>query len=149
MSELKTRLTEDVKSAMRAGDKQRLGTLRLAMAALKQREVDDRVELDDAAIIAIIEKMLKQRRDSVEQFQKAGRDDLVAQEEAEIEVLSTYMPQQLSAEEVAAAVAAAAESVGATSMQDMGKVMGRLKGELQGRADMGTVSQLVRAHLTG
>lgn len=149
MSELKARLQDDVKAAMRAGDKQRLGTLRLAMAAIKQREVDDRVELDDAAILAILEKMLKQRRDSIEQFEKAGRDDLVAQETAEVEVLSSYMPEQLSEAELAQAVEQAVTSLGAASMQDMGKVMGQLKGELSGRADMAQVSQLVRAKLTG
>ena len=149
MSELKARLQEDVKAAMRAGDKQRLSTLRLAMAALKQREVDDRVELDDAAILAILEKMLKQRRDSIEQFEKAGRDDLVAQETAEVEVLSSYMPEQLSDAELAQVVDATITSLGASSMQDMGKVMGQLKGELSGRADMAQVSQLVRAKLSG
>lgn len=147
MSELKARLQEDVKAAMRAGDKQRLSTLRLAMAALKQREVDDRVELDDAAILAILEKMLKQRRDSIEQFEKAGRDDLVAQESAEIDVLSAYMPRQLDEAELQQAVDSAIDALGAGSMQDMGKVMGRLKGELSGKADMAKVSQLVRARL--
>lgn len=149
MSELKARLQEDVKAAMRAGEKQRLSTLRLAMAAIKQREVDDRVELDDAAILAILEKMLKQRRDSIEQFEKAGRDDLVAQETAEVEVLTAYMPRQLDEAELAQAVDATITSLGASSMQDMGKVMGQLKGELSGRADMAQVSQLVRARLSG
>ena len=148
MSDLKARLAEDVKGAMRSGDKQRLGTLRLAMAALKQREVDERIELDDAAVLSVLEKMLKQRRDSVEQFEKAGRDDLVAQETAEIAVLSAYMPRQLTDEELVDAVAASIAELEASSMKDMGKVMGQLKGRLQGQADMGKVSQLVRARLT-
>ena len=144
---LKDQITEDMKSAMRAKETARLGTIRLLLAAIKQREVDDRVVLDDAAIISTIEKMIKQRKDSVSQFEKAGRDDLVAVESAEMIILQAYLPAQMSDAEVQAAVAAAVASTGAAGPQDMGKVIGVLKGQLAGKADMGKVSGLVKAAL--
>ncbi|MBU3670420.1 MAG: GatB/YqeY domain-containing protein [Polynucleobacter sp.] len=144
---LKDQITEDMKSAMRAKETARLGTIRLLLAAIKQREVDDRVVLDDAAIISTIEKMIKQRKDSISQFEKAGRDDLVAVESAEMIVLQAYLPAQMSDAEVQAAVAAAVASTGAVGPQDMGKVIGVLKGQLAGKADMGKVSGLVKAAL--
>lgn len=144
---LKQQINEDMKSAMRAKKMARLGTIRLLLAAMKQREVDERVELDDAAIVGVIEKMLKQRRDSISQYQAAGRQDLVAVEQAEVEVLQGYMPQQLGDDEVAAAVAEAIAAVGAAGPQDMGKAMGVLKSKLAGRADMGKVSAQLKAQL--
>ena len=146
---LKIRITEDMKAAMKAKDAQRLGTVRLLLSAMKQREVDERIELADADILAILEKMLKQRRDSIAQYEAGGRQDLVAVEKFEISVLSGYMPQQLSAEEVAAAVAEAITAAGATGPQDMGKVMAVLKPKLAGKADIGAVSALVKAKLAG
>ena len=144
---LKDQITEDMKNAMRAKETARLGAIRLLLAAIKQREVDDRVVLDDAAVIAIIEKMMKQRKDSISQFEKANRDDLVAIEAAEMTILQAYLPAQMSDNEVEAAVAAAVASTGATGPQDMGKVIGTLKGQLAGKADMGKVSALVKAAL--
>ena len=144
---LKDQITEDMKSAMRAKEVARLGTIRLLLAAIKQREVDERIVLDDAAVIATIEKMIKQRKDSISQFEKAQRDDLVAIEAAEMEVLQVYLPAQLSDAEVAAAVTAAVAATGATGPQDMGKVIGALKARLAGKADMGKVSGLVKAAL--
>jgi len=144
---LKDQITEDMKSAMRAKEVARLGTIRLLLAAIKQREVDERIVLDDAAVIATIEKMIKQRKDSISQFEKAQRDDLVAIEAAEMEVLQVYLPAQLSDAEVAAAVSAAVAATGATGPQDMGKVIGALKAQLAGKADMGKVSGLVKAAL--
>ncbi len=144
---LKDQITEDMKNAMRAKDTARLGAIRLLLAAIKQREVDDRVVLDDAAVIAIIEKMMKQRKDSISQFEKANRDDLVAIEAAEMTILQAYLPAQMSDNEVEAAVAAAVAATGATGPQDMGKVIGALKGQLAGKADMGKVSALVKAAL--
>ncbi len=144
---LKDQITEDMKSAMRAKEVARLGTIRLLLAAIKQREVDERIVLDDAAVIATIEKMIKQRKDSISQFEKAQRDDLVAIEAAEMEVLQVYLPAQLSDAEVAAAVTAAVVATGATGPQDMGKVIGALKAQLAGKADMGKVSGLVKAAL--
>ena len=144
---LKDQITEDMKSAMRAKETARLGTIRLLLAAIKQREVDDRIVLDDATIISTIEKMIKQRKDSISQFEKAGRDDLVAVETAEMVILQTYLPAQMSDEEVQAAVAAAVAATGAAGPQDMGKVIGVLKGQLAGKADMGKVSGLVKAAL--
>ena len=144
---LKDQITEDMKNAMRAKDTARLGAIRLLLAAIKQREVDDRVVLDDAAVIAIIEKMLKQRKDSISQFEKANRDDLVAIEAAEMLILQAYLPAQMSDAEVEAAVAAAVASTGAAGPQDMGKVIGALKSQLAGKADMGKVSALVKAAL--
>ncbi|MEN9379735.1 MAG: hypothetical protein RJB15_1428 [Pseudomonadota bacterium] len=144
---LKDQITEDMKSAMRAKETARLGTIRLLLAAIKQREVDDRIVLDDAAVIATVEKMIKQRKDSISQFEKAGRDDLVAVESAEMTILQAYLPAQMSDAEVQAAVAAAIASTGAAGPQDMGKVIGALKAQLAGKADMGKVSGLVKAAL--
>ena len=144
---LKDQITEDMKNAMRAKETARLGAIRLLLAAIKQREVDDRIVLDDAAVIAIIEKMMKQRKDSISQFEKANRDDLVAIEVAEMTILKAYLPAQMSDAEVEAAVAAVVASTGATGPQDMGKVIGALKGRLAGKADMGKVSALVKAAL--
>jgi len=146
---LKARITDDMKAAMRAKDTARLGTIRLLLAAIKQKEVDDRTELDDAAVSSIVEKLIKQRKDSISQFQAAGRDDLVAAEQAELVVLQAYLPEQLSAAEVEAAVVAAIAESGAASAKDMGKVMGLLKPRLAGRADMGQVSALIKAQLAG
>jgi uncharacterized protein YqeY len=144
---LKEQITEDMKSAMRAKEAERLGTIRLLLAAIKQREVDERISVDDAAIIAIIEKLIKQRKDSIEQFQKAGRTDLVDQESKELAILQAYMPAQLSAAEVQAAIQKTISSLGAAGPQDMGKVIGALKAQLAGKADMGMVSGLVKAAL--
>jgi len=146
---LKLRITDDMKAAMRAKETARLGTIRLLLAAIKQKEVDERIELDDAAVCSIVEKLIKQRKDSISQFQAAGRDDLVTAEQAELAVLQTYLPKQLSAAEVEAAVLAAISESGAASARDMGKVMGLLKSRLGGRADMGQVSALIRARLAG
>jgi hypothetical protein len=146
---LKAQITEDMKAAMRAKDTLRLGTIRLLLAAIKQKEVDERVELDDAAVSSIVEKLIKQRKDSISQFRTAGRDDLVAAEEAELSVLQAYLPEQLSGAEVEAAVTAAIAESGASTAKDMGKVMGLLKPRLAGRADMGQVSALIKARLAG
>jgi uncharacterized protein YqeY len=146
---LKARVTDDMKNAMRAKDTARLGTIRLLLAAVKQREVDERIELDDAAVSSIVEKLIKQRKDSISQFQAAGRDDLVALEQAELLVLQDYLPEQLSSAEVEAAVVAAIAESGAASAKDMGKVMGLLKSRLAGRADMGQVSALIKTRLAG
>ncbi len=156
---LKSRVTDDMKTAMRgrtnpdealrARDAARLGTIRLLLAAIKQREVDERIELDDAAVSTVVEKLIKQRKDSIIQFRAAGRDDLVAAEEAELAVLQAYLPEQLSPVEVEAAVAAAIAETGAASAKDMGKVMGLLKPRLAGRADMGQVSALIKNRLAG
>ncbi|MGA9162831.1 MAG: GatB/YqeY domain-containing protein [Thiobacillus sp.] len=146
---LKLRVTDDMKSAMRAKDSARLGTIRLLLAAIKQKEVDERIELDDASVSSIVEKLIKQRKDSISQFQAAGRDDLVAAEQAELVVLQAYLPEQLSAAEVEAAVVAAIAESGAASAKDMGKVMGLLKSRLAGRADMGQVSALIKTRLAG
>jgi hypothetical protein len=146
---LRARVQDDVKAAMKAKDAPRLGTLRLLSAAIKQREVDERIELDDAQVVAVLEKMIKQRRESVSQYQAGGRQDLADQETFEIGILSAYLPQQLSNGEIAAEVAAAIASTGAAGPADMGKVMGALKGRLAGRADMGKVSAAVKARLSG
>ncbi|HEX5675124.1 MAG TPA: GatB/YqeY domain-containing protein [Azonexus sp.] len=146
---LKLRVTDDMKAAMRAKETARLGTIRLLLAAIKQKEVDERIELDDAAVSSIVEKLIKQRKDSISQFQAAGRDDLVAAEQAELVVLQAYLPEQLSAAEVEAAVVAAIAESSAASAKDMGKVMGLLKPRLAGRADMGQVSALIKARLAG
>ncbi|QLQ03735.1 MAG: GatB/YqeY domain-containing protein [Thiobacillus sp.] len=146
---LKARITDDMKTAIRAKEMARLGTIRLLLAAIKQREVDERIELDDAAVSSIVEKLIKQRKDSISQFQVAGRDDLVAAEQAELVVLQAYLPEQLSAAEVEAAVATAIAESGASSAKDMGKVMGLLKPRLAGRADMGQVSALIKVRLAG
>ena len=145
---LKQQITEDMKSAMRAKETARLGAIRLLLAAMKQREVDERIELTDADVVAIIEKMLKQRRDSISQYKAANRQDLVDVEEFEVTVLQTYMPQQLSEAEIASAIAEAIAATGAAGPQDMGKVMGVVKPKLAGRADMGKVSGLIKAQLT-
>jgi uncharacterized protein YqeY len=143
---LKIRIQEDMKSAMKARETERLGTIRLLMAAIKQREVDERIELDDVAITAVIEKMLKQRKDSIEQYEAAQRQDLADKEKAEVVVLKEYMPQALSAEEIAAAIDAVLAAHGAT-VSAMGKIMADLKVQLAGRADMAEVSKLVKAKL--
>jgi uncharacterized protein YqeY len=145
---LKVRISDDMKAAMRARETERLGTIRLLLAAIKQREVDDRVELDDAALTAVVDKMIKQRKDSIAQFEAAGRTDLVDKEKAELDVLAAYMPAQLSDAEVAAEVQAAVAQVGAAGPQDMGKVMGVLKPKLAGKADMTAVSAQVKAALS-
>ena len=142
---LLAKIQEDVKAAMRSKDKERLQTLRLITAAVKQKEVDERIEIDDAGLLAVLEKMLKQRKDSIEQFDKAGRDDLSSKEKAEVLVIQEYMPEQMSEAEVAAIVDAAVASTGAESMKDMGKVMGQVKPQVAGKADMGLVSKLVKA----
>jgi uncharacterized protein YqeY len=146
---LKQRVQEDMKSAMRAKDAARLLVIRLLLAALKQKEVDERLELSDADVLGVIEKMLKQRRESIAQYEKAARQDLADQEKFEIGVLGGYLPQQMSEAEVAQAVAAAASEAGAGGLKDMGKVMALLKSRLAGRADMGKVSALVKAKLGG
>ena len=146
---LKEKITEDMKTAMRAKETARLGTVRLLLSALKQKEVDERVELTDADVLSIIEKMLKQRRESIAQYEKAARTDLADVEKAEIAVLSAYLPQQMSDGEVAEAVLAAIKESGAAGPKDMGKVMGLLKSRLAGRTDMGRLSGLVKAKLVG
>ncbi len=146
---LKLRLFEDMKAAMKSGDKRRLGVIRLANAAIKQREVDERIELDDTQVLSALEKMLKQRRDSVSQFQAAGRTDLADQETYEIGVIQDYMPAQMSAAEVDAAIAAAITESGASGPKDMGKVMGLVKSKVAGRTDMGKLSELVKNKLAG
>lgn len=144
---LKAQITEDMKTAMRAREPVRLAAIRLLLAAIKQREVDERIELDDAGVLAVIDKMLKQRRDSISQYEAAGRTDLADVEKFEVAVLTGYMPQALSQAEIEAAVAAAVAASGAKGMQDMGKVMAELRPKLAGRADMGQVSALVKAAL--
>jgi len=144
---LKGQITEDMKSAMKAGDKDRLKVVRLILAAIKQIEVDTRQELDEAAGLAVLTKMVKQRRDSVEQFEKGDREDLAAIERAEIVVIDTYLPEQLSAEELASVVDEAIKTSGAESIRDMGKVMGQVKAKAAGRADMGAVSATVKERL--
>ena len=146
---LKETITEDMKSAMRAKDSERLGTIRLLTAAMKQKEVDDRVELDDAMVVAIVDKLIKQRKDSVAAYQSAQRPDLADIETAEMAVLEVYLPKRLSAEEIQAEVAAIVAELGATGAGDMGKVMGAVKTRLAGKADMGLVSAAVKAALAG
>jgi uncharacterized protein YqeY len=146
---LKTRISEDMKTAIRAKEAPRLATIRLLLAAMKQREVDERVELSDADIVAIIDKMIKQRRESIAQFEKGGRQDLAETERFEIGVLQTYMPAALSESEINTEIGAAIQSTGAKAMADMGKVMAVLKTKLAGKADMAKVSGLVKAKLTG
>jgi uncharacterized protein YqeY len=145
---LKDRITEDMKAAMRAKDSQRLSAVRLLLAAMKQKEVDERVELADADVLSIIDKMVKQRRESIAQYEKAARADLAAQEQFEIGVLSAYLPQQMTEAEVEAAVAAAIAESGAASVKDMGKAMALLKPRLAGKADMGKVSALLKSRLS-
>lgn len=148
-SVLKQQLTDDMKTAMRAKDKQRLGVVRLVLAAIKQREVDERIELDDAQVLAVLDKMVKQRRDSFTQFTDAGRQDLADQENFELGVLQEYLPAALSEAEIDALITAAIESTGAASMKEMGKVMGVLKPQVQGRADVGEVSKRIKSLLAG
>jgi uncharacterized protein len=145
---LKTKISDDMKSAMRAKETARLGAIRLLLAAIKQREVDERIDLSDADVITIIEKMNKQRRDSITQYEAAGRQELADVEKFEMSVLAEYMPQQMSDAEIAQAVTAAVTAAGAASAQDMGKVMAIVKPQLAGRADMGKVSALIKAQLT-
>lgn len=147
MSELKQQLTADMKQAMRDKDKPRLGVVRLALAAIKQREVDERVELDDTQVLAVLDKMVKQCRDSVRQFEEAGRQDLADQESFEITVLQTYLPEALGDNELDALIDEAIAASGASSMKEMGKAMGILKPKVQGRADMGAVSAKLKARL--
>ncbi len=145
---LKERITEDMKAAMRAKEAARLLTIRGLLAAMKQKEVDERIELDDAAVIGILDKLIKQRKDSITQFGAGGRTDLVDKETAELQVLEAYLPQRMSAEEIAAAVAAIVAELGATGPGDMGKVMGAVKAKLAGKADMGQVSAAVKQALS-
>ena len=146
---LKEQITEDMKTAMRAKDVERLGTVRLLLAAIKQKEVDERVVVDDVAVVAIVDKLIKQRKDSIEAFQKAARTDLADKEAAEMKILQAYLPARMSAEEVSAAVKAIVIELGATGPGDMGKVMGAVKTQLAGKADMGQVSAAVKAALAG
>ena len=146
---LKERITEDMKAAMRASEKERLLTIRMVQAAIKQREVDERVMLDDTQVIAVVEKMVKQRRESIVAFEQGGRADLADKEKAEIALLQVYLPTQLSAAEVDALIKEAIATTGATSMKDMGKVMGAVKAKAAGRADMGAVSASIKAALSG
>jgi len=148
MSQLKKRITDDMKLAMKAKDKQALKAVRMILGAIKQKEVDDRIELDDTQVMAVIQKMVKQRKDSISQFSDAGRTDLVDVEEAELVIINSYMPEQLSDGEVAIAVEKAITDSGADSMKDMGKLMGILKGQLDGKADMGQVSSLIKEKLS-
>lgn len=144
---LRDRITEDMKSAMRAGEKERLGTIRLALAAIKQREVDERITLDDPQVLSVLEKMVKQRREAITQFASGGRADLVARETAEIGVLQGYLPEQMSAAELDALITEAIAATGATSVKDMGKVMAAVKPKAQGRADMGALSARIKQKL--
>ena len=146
---LKERITEDMKAAMRASEKERLSTIRMAQAAIKQREVDERITLDDAQVIAVLEKMVKQRKESIAQFEQGGRTDLADRERKEIELLQAYLPAQLSAAEIDALIRDAIAATGASSMKDMGKVMGAVKAKAAGRADMGAVSARIKAALGG
>jgi len=148
MSQLKKRITDDMKSAMKAKDKQTLKAVRMILGAIKQKEVDDRIELDDTQVLTVIQKMVKQRKDSISQFSDAGRTDLVEVEEAELVVINSYMPEQLGDKEIAAAVDQAITDSGADSMKDMGKLMGMLKVQLDGKADMGLVSRLIKDKLS-
>ena len=146
---LKARITEDMKAAMRSGEKDRLSCIRMLQAGIKQREVDERIELDDTQVLAVIDKMIKQRKESVAQFQAGNRADLVAKESAEIDVLSGYLPAQLGAAELDAMIKDAIAATGAASMKDMGKVMGILKPKVQGRTDMGALSARIKSALGG
>ena len=146
---LKQRIQDDMKTAMKAGDKPRLGTVRLILAAVKQREVDERIELDDTQVLAVLDKMVKQRRDSVAQYAAAGREDLAAVERFEIEVCQSYLPQPLAEAEIGALIEAAMAATGAAGMKDMSRVMAQLKPQIQGRADMGAVSALIKQLLGG
>ena len=145
---LKDRITEDMKGAMRAGEKERLGTIRLALAAIKQREVDERITLDDGQVLAVLEKMIKQRKESIAQFESGGRADLVAKEQAELAILQVYLPAQMSEAEIDALITEAVAATGASSIKDMGKVMGIVKAKAQGKADMGAVSARIKQKLS-
>ena len=145
---LKAQIIDDMKAAMKGGEKVRLGVIRLITAAIKQREVDERIELDDEQVLIVLDKMVKQRRDSIQQYTDAGREDLAAIEEAEVEIIKAYLPAALSEDEIAAIVEAAIAQTGATSMADMGKVMGIVKPQVQGRGDMGAVSGIVKQKLS-
>jgi uncharacterized protein YqeY len=145
---LKDRIQEDMKTAMRSGDKDRLGTIRLIMAAVKQREVDERITLDDVQLLGVLEKMGKQRRESIAQFQAGGRADLVAKENAELDIINAYLPAQLGEAELDALISQAISETGAASIKDMGKVMGLIKSRAQGRADMSTVGARIKARLS-
>jgi uncharacterized protein len=145
---LKDRITEDMKAAMRAGEKDRLGTIRLALAAIKQREVDERITLDDPQVLAVLDKMIKQRREAIAQFQTGGRADLVAKETAEIGVLQGYLPAQMSEAEIDQLIAESIAATGAASLKDMGKVMALVKPKAQGRADLGAVSARIKQKLS-
>ena len=147
LSTLKGQIQEDVKSAMRAREQKRLTALRLITAAIKQVEIDQRIEMDDTAILAVLDKMVKQRRDSLEQYQAAGRDDLAAQEQFELDLISSYLPEALSEDELSALIKQAVADTGASSMRDMGAVMNKLREQVQGRADMKAVSNAVKAQL--
>ncbi len=144
---LKARILDDVKNAMRAHERERLATLRLVSAAIKQKEVDERIELDDAQVLAVLNKMVKQRRESLEQYGKAGRDDLAEQEKFELDLIQTYLPEQLGEAELAELISKTITELGASSVRDMGPVMNALRGQVQGRADMKAVSQAVKAQL--
>jgi hypothetical protein len=146
---LKQRLTDDMKAAMKAGEKERLGTIRLINAAIKQKEVDERVEMDDTLVLAILEKMMKQRKDSVSQFEAANREDLAVIERAEMAIIEQYLPAKLGEAEVLAVIDAVIKETGATGPADMGKVMGAIKPKLAGQADMGEVSKLIKQRLAG
>lgn len=146
---LKDRITEDMKTAMRAGEKDRLATIRLILSAIKQREVDERITLDDSQVLAAVEKMVKQRKEAIVQFEAGGRADLVAKEQAEIGILQTYLPAQMSDSEIDALIAEAIASTGAASIKDMGKVMGLVKSKAQGRADMAVVGSRIKQKLGG
>ena len=148
MSKLKQLITDDMKLAMKAQDKPALKAIRMILGAIKQKEIDERIELDDNQVMAVIQKMVKQRKDSISQFSDAGRTDLVEVEEAELLIINNYMPKQLSPDEIEAAVVKAISDTGADSMKDMGKLMGILKGQLDGKADMGQVSQLIKSKLS-
>ena len=145
---LKAQIIDDMKAAMKGGEKVRLGVIRLITAAIKQREVDERIELDDEQVLIVLDKMVKQRRDSIQQYTDAGREDLAAIEQAEVEIIQAYLPAALSEDEIAAIVEAAIAQTGASSMADMGKVMGIVKPQVQGRGDMGAVSGIVKQKLS-
>ncbi|WP_456413914.1 GatB/YqeY domain-containing protein [Thiolapillus sp.] len=149
MSALKQRITDDMKAAMKSGDKPRLGVIRLILAAIKQIEVDERIALDDARVLSVLDKMVKQRRDSIAQYESAGRSELADQERFEIGIIQEYLPQQLSDDEISALIDEVMAATGAASMKDMGKIMGMLKPKLQGRADMGAVSARIKQKLSG
>ena len=148
MSKLKQLITDDMKLAMKAQDKSALKAIRMILGAIKQKEIDERINLDDTQVLAVIQKMVKQRKDSISQFSDAGRTDLVEVEEAELSIINNYMPKQLSEDEIEAAVTKAISDTGAESMKDMGKLMGILKSQLDGKADMGQVSQLIKSKLS-